>query len=118
MSETQRTFQFLGVAPHVDRAAGALGLRDERMKGKARNIEHLARIQNALAQATQAAPELRQAIFDQALDFRGSLATALLAAEFAIAEVAGALGLSAPDFAELDLELASAHHVAAAEEAG
>jgi len=109
MSASQRPFQFVGVAPYVDRAAETLGLRDERMKGKARNIEHLARIQNALAQAAQAPPESRQAIFDQALLFRDSLAAALLTAELAIGDVADALGLDSPSFAELDLELAAAH---------
>ena len=109
MNEPQPIYQFLGMSPYVDRAARSLGLVDERMKGKARNIEHLARIQTALGQATRAGVEDRQAIFSQALDYRGSLATALLAAELAIADVAAAVGLDSPNFAELDLDLASAH---------
>ena len=108
-SPTDRPFQFVGISPYVDQAARAITLHDERMKGKARNIEHLARIQTALGQAMQAAPDDRSAIFAQALAFRESLAAALLAAELAIRDVAEALSIDAPSFDELVLELASAH---------
>jgi hypothetical protein len=110
MSQTNRPFQFIGVSPYVDRAAEALKLADPRLIGKARNIEHLARIQTALGQASRSSPEDRAAIFEQALAFRSSLAVALLAAEYAIVEVAEALGLGVPSFEELNLDLAAAHH--------
>jgi hypothetical protein len=109
MSQTARPFQFVGISPYVDQAAEALTLKDERMKGKARNIEHLARIQTALGQAMQVAPDDRSAVFAQALAFRESLAAALLAAELAIRDVAEALALDTPSFDELVLELASVH---------
>jgi len=109
MSPAKRPFQFVGVSPYVERAAESLRLLDPRLIGKARNIEHLARIQTALGQASRSSPDDHQAIFEQALAFRESLAVALLAAELAITDVAEALGLDAPNFTDLALELAAAH---------
>lgn len=109
MSQHIEAYPFIGVAPFVERAAEKLGLVDPRLKGKARNLEHLARIQTALAQASQSASDDRQAIFDQALACRNSLAVALLAAELAIVDVARALNLKSPGFSEMHLELAAAH---------
>lgn len=100
MSQTNRPFQFTGVSPFVDRAAKTLGLDDARLLGKARNIEHLARIQTALGQAAQSSADNRQAIFEQALGFQKSLAVALLAAQLAIVETAEALGLDDPDYVD------------------
>ncbi len=112
MNVSDKPYQFVGILPYVDRAAEVLGLRNDSMKGKAKRIEHLARIQTALGQTTQANQDERRAIFSQALTYRESLAVALLAAELAIVEVANSMGLDSPQFAELDLELAAAHQPA------
>jgi hypothetical protein len=107
MSQTNRPFQFTGVSPYIDRAAKVLKLADPRLIGKARNIEHLARIQTALGQASQSSADDREAIFEQALAFQQSLAVALLAAQLAIVNTAEALGLDDPDYVDRNLNFSA-----------
>jgi hypothetical protein len=107
MNQSSRPFQFTGVSPYVDQVAETLGLDDARLIGKARNIEHLARIQTALGQASQASADNREAIFAQALAFEKSLAVALRAAQLAIYDVAMALGLDDPDYVDANLHFSA-----------
>lgn len=87
------TYSFPGASPFVDGASSAQHL-DARLRARARGLEPISRIQAALGQASHAAPENRVAIISEAKAWRNVLATALEAADAAIAHAEEGLGLA------------------------
>lgn len=92
------TYQFPGASPFVD-AAPSAQLLDSRLRARARGLEPISRIQSALGQACHAVDTAQAAIIAEAKSWRTVLATALEAADAAIAHAEEGLGLakSAPE---------------------